>query len=72
MPRYDDMSYWDDRYADDDPDTGAPFDWLLGYEAAKKTLQVALLGGDQQPARRKQDVRILVIGCGNAPLSPHM
>ena len=69
MPRYDDMSYWDDRYADDDPETGAPFDWLLGYAEAKKLLQLSLLENGQ---RQKSEVDILVIGCGNAPLSPDM
>ena len=66
---YADMSYWDDRYADDDPETGAPFDWLLGYAEAKKLLQLSLLENGQ---RRKSEVDILVIGCGNAPLSPDM
>ncbi len=69
MPRYDDMTYWDDRYADDDPDTGAPFDWLLGYIASKKTLDAALL---ENGTKKRGDVDILVIGCGNAPLSPDM
>lgn len=52
--RYSDVTYWDDRYRDE-----ATYDWLLPYNTYDHLLRQHV---------QKTD-RILMIGCGNSPLS---
>ena len=56
MPDYGKKEYWDDRYASETE----PFDWLFSYADVKGVIE--------QIFARKQE--ILLVGCGNAPLSP--
>ena len=58
MPNYGDPSYWDDRYEKSGRD-GA-FDWLESYENLKELLQQFM------PTKQ---VKILILGCGNAEFS---
>jgi EEF1A lysine methyltransferase 4 len=60
MPNYGDPKYWDKRYLDNE---GTIFDWLEDYSSLKPLFE------DLIPHKR---VRILVIGCGNAPMSEDM
>ncbi len=60
MPNYGDPKYWDERYKDNENTT---FDWLEDYASLKP------LFSDLIP---NKNARILVIGCGNAPLSEDM
>lgn len=57
MPNYGDPKYWDKRYAEN---AGTMFDWLEDYNSLKSLFQTLI------PSKES---RILVIGCGNAPLS---
>lgn len=56
MPKYDDVAYWDERYRA----WKEPFDWLVSYGNVRESLRHLM------PDQR---ARILVNGCGNAPLS---
>ena len=58
MPNYGDPKYWDDRYTDAGKD--AAFDWLESYSSLSSLL------GQFMPHK---DIRILVLGCGNAEFS---
>ena len=58
MPKYGDPKYWDDRYAGEGKDK--TFDWLLSYMTLKGFLAQYM---------KNKDVRILVLGCGNAAFS---
>lgn len=60
MPNYGDPRYWDKRYSDNE---GAMFDWLEDYSSLKPLLK------DLLPDK---SAKILIIGCGNAPLSEDM
>lgn len=57
MPNYGDPKYWDKRYSENE---GSMFDWLEDYQSLKPLLS------DLIPSK---SARILIIGCGNAPLS---
>ena len=58
MPNYGDPAYWDQRYRDEG-DTGA-YDWLQSYASLKNHLA---------PHLKSKDMRILLLGCGNAKFS---
>ena len=58
MPNYGDKDYWEKRYADAGGD--ASFDWLETY---------ASLSGLLCDFLTDKNMRILVIGCGNADFS---
>lgn len=58
MPNYGDPKYWDERYARSGID--GTFDWLESYASLKGVLDQFLLS---------KDMRILVLGCGNAEFS---
>jgi len=58
MPNYGDKHYWDKRYAKSGID--GSFDWLESYETLKGLL------AEFMP---RTDMRILVLGCGNAEFS---
>ena len=58
MPNYGDPKYWDDRYENAGKD--AAFDWLESYASLSN-----LLGQFMQ----SKDIKILVLGCGNAEFS---
>ena len=58
MPNYGDPSYWDERYEKSGRD-GA-FDWLESYENLKDLLQQFM------PTKQ---IKILILGCGNAEFS---
>ena len=60
MPNYGDPKYWDKRYSDN---AGTMFDWLEDFYSLKPLLY------DLIPDKSS---RILIIGCGNAPLSEDM
>jgi len=60
MPNYGDPKYWDKRYTDNE---GTIFDWLEDYVSLRPLLHELI--------PNKQS-RILIIGCGNAPLSEDM
>ena len=57
-PKYGDAEYWEKRY--EKAGTEASFDWLESYATLKDYL------GQFMPS---QDVKILVLGCGNAEFS---
>ncbi|TNV82203.1 hypothetical protein FGO68_gene3607 [Halteria grandinella] len=57
MPNYGDPKYWDKRYSENE---GSMFDWLEDYQSLKPLLSSLI------PSKSS---RILIIGCGNAPLS---
>lgn len=56
MPEYGSKEYWESRYKR----VEEPFDWMVDYASLAPTL-VPLL-----PDRK---IRILVVGCGDAPFS---
>ena len=58
MPNYGDKKYWDDRYRKSGQD--ATFDWLESFATLKDILDQFL---------KSPDMRILVLGCGNAEFS---
>lgn len=58
MPKYGDPKYWDDRY--DSEGKEKTFDWLESYNTTKGLLAQYM---------KNKDVRILVLGCGNAAFS---
>ena len=58
MPNYGCPKYWDDRYSKAGED-GA-FDWLENFASLKGVLQEFLT---------HKDMRILILGCGNADFS---
>ena len=58
MPNYGDPEYWDKRYRD--AGDLASFDWLESYASLHSLLQEFLTS---------KDMRILVLGCGNADFS---
>ena len=58
MPNYGCPKYWDDRYTNSGED--AAFDWLESY---------ASLGGVLKEFMPTKDIKILVLGCGNAEFS---
>ena len=55
MPNYGDHQYWDDRYRKAGRD--AVFDWLESYATLRRLLEQFM---------PSQDIKILVLGCGNA------
>ena len=55
MPNYGDHKYWDDRYAKAGRD--AVFDWLESYATLRRLLEQFM---------PSQDIKILILGCGNA------
>lgn len=60
MPNYGDPKYWDKRYSDNE---GSMFDWLEDYYSMRPLLQELV---------PNKESRILIVGCGNAPLSEDM
>ena len=58
MPNYGDPAYWDNRYKNAGPN--ASFDWLESYATLKSLLDQFLTS---------KEMRILVLGCGNAEFS---
>ena len=58
MPNYGDPNYWDKRYEKSGID--GSFDWLESYDTLKGLL------AEFMP---NPDMRILVLGCGNAEFS---
>ena len=42
MPNYGEAKYWDDRYTEKE---GTTFDWLLGWEDVKITLEKFAIDG---------------------------
>ena len=58
MPNYGEKEYWDKRYSDAGKD--ARFDWLESYFSLRTLLNDFLT---------RQDMRILILGCGNAEFS---
>ena len=58
MPNYGDKKYWDDRYTD--AGKNAAFDWLESYASLSNLL------GQFMPSK---EIKILVLGCGNAEFS---
>lgn len=64
--KYGDHGYWDERYGEWAPE---PYDWLFEWQDVKAAFtEVLAVAGYLEPAK----VRILVVGCGNAPLSIEM
>ena len=61
MKNYGSHQYWDDRYRNAGPD--ASFDWLERYSTLKNLLD------QYMPSK---DIRILMLGCGNALLSENL
>jgi cell division GTPase FtsZ len=58
MPAYGDPKYWDETYKNSRGD--ALYDWLESYETLQGVLSLYL---------KNQNMRILVLGCGNAGFS---
>lgn len=58
MPNYGDKKYWDNRYALKE----TVFDWLEDYTSLQQLITKFI----------KPDDRILMLGCGNSPLSEAM
>lgn len=61
MPNYGDPSYWDERYTANE---GSTFDWLEDFKSLKPLLEEIF--------QTKKDMKILILGCGNACLSEDM
>ena len=61
MPNYGQAKYWDDRYTKAGKE--ASFDWLENYYSLKDNLS---------PFLTSPDIKILVLGCGNAEFSEHL
>ena len=61
MIGFGDPNYWDKRYQEEGQE--GSFDWLLSYASLKPNLQQFLTN---------KDMKILVVGCGNAPFSADM
>lgn len=59
MPDYGSVEYWNNRYHCE----REPFDWLFSYDDVKIIF-------DQLIESKNEE--ILMVGCGNAPLSPDM
>jgi 2-polyprenyl-3-methyl-5-hydroxy-6-metoxy-1,4-benzoquinol methylase len=59
MPNYGDPKYWDKRYRNNE---GSMFDWLEDYNSLKSIIKELATS----------DMKILVLGCGNAEFSEHM
>jgi 2-polyprenyl-3-methyl-5-hydroxy-6-metoxy-1,4-benzoquinol methylase len=60
MPNYGDPRYWDKRYREH---AGTVFDWLEDFQTLRPIFT------DHLPDKT---VKIIMIGCGNAPLSEDM
>ena len=58
MPNYEDTAYWDQRY--EKGGVEASFDWLETYENLKDLLEQFMVS---------KQIRILILGCGNAQFS---
>lgn len=58
MPNYGDKDYWDKRYSEAGGD--ASFDWLETYASLSDLMKQFLVS---------KEMRILVVGCGNADFS---
>ena len=58
MPNYGCPKYWDDRY--NKAGQGESFDWLESYFTLKEIMEEFLT---------HKDMKILVLGCGNADFS---
>ncbi len=58
MPNYGCPKYWDERY--ENAGITASFDWLESYMSLKSLLVQFM---------NNKDIRILVLGCGNAEFS---
>ena len=58
MPNYGEAKYWDDRYTTAGKDSS--FDWLENYITLKGLLHEFMVS---------PDIKILVLGCGNADFS---
>lgn len=58
MPNYGCPKYWDDRY--ESAGAKASFDWLESYASLNSLLAVFM---------DRKDMRILILGCGNAEFS---
>jgi SAM-dependent methyltransferase len=64
--KYGDHAYWDDRYGSWAPE---PYDWLFEWKDVKPVFEEVLkVAGFLEP----DQIKILVVGCGNAPLSVEM
>ena len=61
MPNYGEAKYWDDRYTKAGKE--ASFDWLENFETLKSTLEPYLVS---------PDMKILILGCGNAEFSENL
>jgi SAM-dependent methyltransferase len=59
MPKYGQPEYWDERYSDDNK----PFDWLFDFKELRPLIELLLPDKEEQ---------LFLIGCGNAPFSPHL
>jgi len=59
---YGTQEYWESRFAQEDS-----FEWLLAY--AQLAPQLELLLQQHHDHGQKQQCRILIVGCGNAPFS---
>ena len=55
MPAYGDPKYWDETYKNSG--VTASFDWLESYSSLKGLLELVM---------KNKEMRILVLGCGNA------
>jgi len=60
MPQYGRLSYWKERYSNDDN----PFDWMSSYDELRNTLSPLLREAAGDPSKS-----ILIAGCGNASFS---
>ena len=61
MPNYGCPKYWDDRY--NKAGQEGAFDWLESYQSLKGILQEFLT---------HKDMKILILGCGNADFSANL
>ena len=61
MPDYGEAKYWDDRYKKSGKEVS--FDWLENYATLKEHLSEFLTS---------PDIKILILGCGNAEFSEEL
>ena len=60
IPKYDQVQYWNDRYANDDNEMY--FDWLLSFSDVCHIIRKVISPKDE----------ILCVGCGNSPMPIEM
>lgn len=70
---YGSKQYWEDRYEINEK--GPTFEWYMSWAELKDDLLAALAAGHDghnEAARVQRDAPLLMVGCGNSPMSADM